>query len=225
MLAQTAGAGVRARPGCSREDLSAAVGARAGEQQRRRRAPTRRCGMATALNKLDSRADVAAWGRRARSKCWCGRRSSKRAARKSSTSRSASPTSHRAATLWRLRRAPCATGRTRTALRPASPSCARRWAEDAGRRRGIRVDPAEVVITPGAKPILFFTICGARRSQATKFSTRIPASHLRVGDPVVGGHAVPYALPRGRHPGPPPPPRPRPLPAPPPRELLRDAWT
>jgi aspartate aminotransferase len=31
-------------------------------------------------------------------------------------------------------------------------------AEDAGRRRGIRVDPNEVVITPGAKPIYFFSM-------------------------------------------------------------------
>ncbi|MGH9327306.1 MAG: pyridoxal phosphate-dependent aminotransferase [Terriglobia bacterium] len=31
-------------------------------------------------------------------------------------------------------------------------------AEDAGRRRGIHIDPAEVVITPGAKPIFFFAI-------------------------------------------------------------------
>src|SRR5215467_7952445 len=31
-------------------------------------------------------------------------------------------------------------------------------AMDAGRRRGINVDPAEVVVTPGAKPIMFFTI-------------------------------------------------------------------
>ena len=31
-------------------------------------------------------------------------------------------------------------------------------AEDAGKRRGIRIDPAEVVITPGAKPIMFFII-------------------------------------------------------------------
>jgi aspartate aminotransferase len=31
-------------------------------------------------------------------------------------------------------------------------------AEDASRRRDISVDPAEVVITPGAKPIMFFTI-------------------------------------------------------------------
>lgn len=31
-------------------------------------------------------------------------------------------------------------------------------AEDAGRRRGIRIDPAEVVITPGAKPIFFFAV-------------------------------------------------------------------
>ena len=31
-------------------------------------------------------------------------------------------------------------------------------AEDVGRRRGISVDPSEVVITPGAKPIMFYTI-------------------------------------------------------------------
>ncbi len=31
-------------------------------------------------------------------------------------------------------------------------------AEDAGRQRGINVDPSEVVITPGAKPIMFFVI-------------------------------------------------------------------
>jgi aspartate/methionine/tyrosine aminotransferase len=31
-------------------------------------------------------------------------------------------------------------------------------AEDVGRRRGIPVDPAEVVITPGAKPIMFYSI-------------------------------------------------------------------
>ena len=33
-------------------------------------------------------------------------------------------------------------------------------AEDAGHRRGIRIDPAEVVVTPGGKPIMFFTILG-----------------------------------------------------------------
>lgn len=31
-------------------------------------------------------------------------------------------------------------------------------AQDAGKRRGIHIDPAEVVITPGAKPIYFFSI-------------------------------------------------------------------
>lgn len=31
-------------------------------------------------------------------------------------------------------------------------------AEDAGRRRGIRIDPSEVVITPGAKPVFFFAM-------------------------------------------------------------------
>jgi aspartate aminotransferase len=31
-------------------------------------------------------------------------------------------------------------------------------AEDAGRRRGIKIDPAEVVVVPGGKPIIFFAI-------------------------------------------------------------------
>lgn len=31
-------------------------------------------------------------------------------------------------------------------------------AEDVGRRRGISVDPSEVVVTPGAKPIMFYTV-------------------------------------------------------------------
>lgn len=31
-------------------------------------------------------------------------------------------------------------------------------AEDAGRRRGIRVDPSQVIITPGAKPVFFFAM-------------------------------------------------------------------
>ena len=31
-------------------------------------------------------------------------------------------------------------------------------AEDAGRRRGVQVDPAEVVVVPGGKPIIFFSI-------------------------------------------------------------------
>jgi aspartate/methionine/tyrosine aminotransferase len=31
-------------------------------------------------------------------------------------------------------------------------------AEDAGRRRGIKIDPSEVVVVPGGKPIIFFSI-------------------------------------------------------------------
>ena len=31
-------------------------------------------------------------------------------------------------------------------------------AEDAGRRRGIKIDPAEVVVVPGGKPIIFFSM-------------------------------------------------------------------
>ena len=31
-------------------------------------------------------------------------------------------------------------------------------AEDAGRRRGVKIDPSEVVVVPGGKPIIFFTM-------------------------------------------------------------------
>src|SRR6201997_3009505 len=41
---------------------------------------------------------------------------------------------------------------------PGLPQLREAIAEDAGCRRGISVEAAEVVVTPGAKPILFFTI-------------------------------------------------------------------
>ena len=41
---------------------------------------------------------------------------------------------------------------------PGLPQLREAIAEDAGRRRGIQVDAAEVVVTPGAKPIMFFAI-------------------------------------------------------------------
>jgi len=41
---------------------------------------------------------------------------------------------------------------------PGLPSLREAVAEDAGRRRGIRIDPSEVVITPGAKPVFFFAM-------------------------------------------------------------------
>src|SRR5205085_9364281 len=31
-------------------------------------------------------------------------------------------------------------------------------AEDAGRRRGVKIDPSEVVVVPGGKPIIFFSM-------------------------------------------------------------------
>ena len=67
-------------------------------------------------------------------------------------------------------------------------------AEDAGRRRGIRVDPAEVVVTPGGKPIMFFTIL-ALVNQGDEVLYPNPGfpiyeSMIRF----VNGQAVPYAL-------------------------------
>jgi aspartate/methionine/tyrosine aminotransferase len=47
-------------------------------------------------------------------------------------------------------------GRTRYTAPSGMPSLKKVIAEDCGRRRGIHVDPEEVVIGPGAKPALFF---------------------------------------------------------------------
>jgi aspartate/methionine/tyrosine aminotransferase len=67
-------------------------------------------------------------------------------------------------------------------------------AEDVGRRRGISVDPAGVVITPGAKPIMFYTILALVE----------PGDEVLYPDPgfpiyasminFVGAKPVPYAL-------------------------------
>jgi len=47
-------------------------------------------------------------------------------------------------------------GHTRYTLPAGLPALRRVVAEDAGRRRGLRFDPAQVVIGPGSKPALFF---------------------------------------------------------------------
>ena len=71
-------------------------------------------------------------------------------------------------------------------------------AEDVGRRREISVDPAEVVITPGAKPIMFYTIMALVE----------PGDEVLYPDPgfpiyssminFVGARPVSYGLPEGR---------------------------
>jgi aspartate aminotransferase len=71
-------------------------------------------------------------------------------------------------------------------------------AEDIGRRRGISVDPAEVVITPGAKPIMFYTILALVE----------PGDEVLYPDPgfpiyssminFVGASPVPYSMPEER---------------------------
>ena len=47
-------------------------------------------------------------------------------------------------------------GRTRYTSPSGMPSLQKVIADDCGRRRGIQIDPAEVVVGPGAKPALFF---------------------------------------------------------------------
>ncbi len=71
-------------------------------------------------------------------------------------------------------------------------------AEDVGRRRGISVDPSEVVITPGAKPIMFYSILALVE----------PGDEVLYPDPgfpiyssminFVGGAPVAYSMPEER---------------------------
>jgi aspartate/methionine/tyrosine aminotransferase len=68
-------------------------------------------------------------------------------------------------------------------------------AEDAARRRGIQVDPSEVVVTPGAKPIMFFVIMAlVERDDEVLY----PNPGFPIYDSMIrfmGGRPVPYSLP------------------------------
>lgn len=71
-------------------------------------------------------------------------------------------------------------------------------AEDVARRRGLRVDPAEVVITPGAKPIMFFVILALieRDDEVLYPNPGFPIYESMIS--FVGGRPVPYRLPEDR---------------------------
>lgn len=71
-------------------------------------------------------------------------------------------------------------------------------AEDASRRRDISVDPAEVVITPGGKPIIFFTILALVESgdEVLYPNPGFPIYESMIN--FVGGRPVPYSLPEER---------------------------
>lgn len=68
-------------------------------------------------------------------------------------------------------------------------------AEDAGRRRGVSFDPSEVVITPGAKPIMFFAILALvdAGDEVLYPNPGFPIYESMIN--FVGGRPVPYALP------------------------------
>jgi aspartate aminotransferase len=67
-------------------------------------------------------------------------------------------------------------------------------AEDVSRRRGIRVDPAEVVVTPGGKPIMFFTILALvdEGDEVLYPNPGFPIYESMIR--FVNGRPVPYAL-------------------------------
>jgi aspartate/methionine/tyrosine aminotransferase len=68
-------------------------------------------------------------------------------------------------------------------------------AEDVSKRRGIMVDPAEVVVTPGAKPIMFFTVLALveRDDEVLCPNPGYPIYESMVN--FVGARPVPYSLP------------------------------
>ena len=76
----------------------------------------------------------------------------------SSTSRSASPTSTPRRTSSRRACARSARATPTTARRRAFPSCARRLPSTSPGTRGVAVDPARVLVAPGAKWFLFFGV-------------------------------------------------------------------
>jgi aspartate aminotransferase len=77
---------------------------------------------------------------------------------------------------------------------PGLPDLRQAVAEDAGLRRGIAVDPSEVVITPGAKPIMFFAILALvdRDDEVVYPNPGFPIYESMIS--FVGGRAVPYGF-------------------------------
>lgn len=72
-------------------------------------------------------------------------------------------------------------------------------AEDAGTRRGIRIDPSEIVVTPGGKPIMFFVILALvdRDDEVLYPNPGFPIYESMIR--FVNGRAIPYALPEERN--------------------------
>ena len=67
-------------------------------------------------------------------------------------------------------------------------------AEDSGRRRGMTIDPSEIVITPGGKPVMFFAILALvdRDDEVIYPNPGFPIYESMIN--FVGGRAVPYGF-------------------------------
>jgi aspartate aminotransferase len=85
-------------------------------------------------------------------------------------------------------------GRTHYAPSAGIPELRQAVAEDAGKRRGISVDPSEVVITPGAKPVFFFAVLALVESGD---EVLYPNPGFPIYESMIrflGAQPVPYAL-------------------------------
>ena len=70
-------------------------------------------------------------------------------------------------------------------------------ADDSKRFRGIDVDPANVVVTPGAKPIMYYAILRPDRAGRRGHLPGPGLPHLRVDDALHGRHAGAVRAARG----------------------------
>ena len=92
------------------------------------------------------------------SRCWRPPAPSRPRGAPSFTSRSASPTSTRRAHLVEAAIAALHAGHTHYTPAAGIPALRQAIADYIARTRGITVDPAQVVVVPGGKPIMFFVL-------------------------------------------------------------------
>ena len=79
---------------------------------------------------------------------------------------------------------------------PGLPELREAIARNSREVRGIDTDPSNVVVTPGAKPIMFYSVAGFGRARSGGNLPQPGISHLRVDDSVLRRHPGSHAAPR-----------------------------
>ena len=77
---------------------------------------------------------------------------------------------------------------------PGLPELREAVARNSREVRGIDTDPGQVVVTPGAKPIMFYVILALAEPGAEVIYPNPGFPHLRVNDPLFGRHPGAHAV-------------------------------